>query len=100
MTKFSFNKCLNCGQTLNRFKPGTIIKTVNLLSGFNTHKCTNCDATYGPSSLIIILILMGLYFIPIEYTSNNILIHLLSVLLFILYLLFLSPLTITSKHNS
>lgn len=94
------SKCSECGRSINRYSLKTLTSLFRIRGGFYTHKCNNCRTTFAPSTVILLVTIVGLGQINIRESNLNIaLVILLIVSGFVLAVAYLLPLSVLHKPD-
>jgi len=94
------SRCSECGRSINRYRLKTLTSLFRIRGGFYTHKCNNCKTTFAPSTIILLVTIVGLGQINIRETSlNMVAVILLIVSGFVLAVAYLLPLSVFKKAD-
>jgi len=63
--------CSVCGTGLNRYTLKTLKSLMRIKGGYFTHKCSHCKTTYSPSCWVLLVIIVGLYFVELPSLDMN-----------------------------
>jgi len=98
-----FNKCSQCGKSINRYTFKSLKSGLRVKGGFYTHVCPHCGTTYTPSvmALLVILLILSYYGDDVLGIYDNWLaIILLFPVITIISIMYILPLSVFCKKTS